>query len=489
MSEVRTRFAPSPTGYLHLGSVRTAFYCWLHARHTGGKFLVRIEDTDAERSTEASGKEIIEGLEWLGITSDEPIVYQSQRVHLYKHALDALWSENKIYPAFETREELDAARAKAETEKRTYVYDGKYATLPRDEAEKRMRSGETFIWRLRVDATQTTVVHESLMSDHGTVEFANSEIGDFPLTRSGNHNAPGWPLYNFCNVIDDNDQRITHVIRGVEHLGNTPRQVLIYNALGYPVPSFTHLPLIMRNGKKMSKRDTTDPKHSVSIHERRELGYVKEAIVNYLALLGWGFSETEEFATPLDMAKVFDVTRLTKSNASFDEDKFLHFNAWYIRHLPLHDIVERTKPFLVKAGLSIDATPPAQLENIIGLAVERARLLADFPDLVRYFFETPTTYDADAAAKNFKPETADMFFNIVDALVSLHDFSAGAIDEAIKKHLEEKGLKAKDVMPALRLALTGRGSSPGSVFDNMALLGRPTTVARLDAAIQFIKKS
>jgi glutamyl-tRNA synthetase len=486
---VRTRFAPSPTGYLHLGGVRTALYCWLWARRNGGQFLLRIEDTDVERSTDQSAQEIVDGLEWLGITPDEPIVYQSQRMHLYHAALDKLWVDGKIYPAFETRVELDAARTAAEEAKRTYVYDGRYASLSRSEAEAKMKTGAEFVWRLRVDAAATTTVHETLMSDGGAIEFANAEIGDFPLTRGGNHNQPGMPLYNFCNVVDDIDQRVTHVVRGVEHLGNAARQVLIYQALGAPIPIFTHLPLILRNGKKMSKRDTTDPRHSVSIAERRALGYVPEAIVNYLALLGWGFSETEEFATPTAMAGMFDLARLTKSNANFDEDKFLHFNAWYLRHLPLADVVARAKPFLTAAGFMFDNYPPAWLEKAVGLAVDRARLLSDFPDLLNHFFKTPTSYDADAATKNFTPATAALFRDITRMVAQAEDFSAAALDETIKTYMEDKGLKGKDVMPALRLALTGRAASPGSVFETMDLLGRPATLSRLEAAAAFIEKT
>lgn len=483
---VRTRFAPSPTGMLHLGSVRTALYCWLWARRTGGQYLLRIEDTDAVRSTEDSAKQILEGFEWLGVMWDGPIEYQSQRHDLYHRELAKLWAAEKIYPAFETEDENNEARARAEAAKRTYVYDGPSAHLPRSDAQQRMDAGERFLWRLRVNKNELVTVNETLMSDNGTVTFAASEIGDYPLTRMGTQNAPGLPLYNFCNVVDDNDQQITNIIRGVEHLGNAARQVLLYNAFGYAVPTFTHLPLIMRNGKKMSKRDPVDPRQSVSITDRRDHGYLPEALLNHIALCGWSLGETEEFATIDEMAKRFDINNLVKSNANFDEDKLLHFNAHYIRSLDVADLTARVTPFLEKAGYTVGHLPADYMQKLVKLGADRARLLTDFPDLLGYFFDTPKEYDAAAVAKNFTPAVGAAFRDLHTQLATV-DFTHDALEAAVKAYAEAKGLKPKDLMPALRLALTGRGASPGSVFDNMELLGRMVTLARLDAAAAFIE--
>lgn len=491
MTVVRTRFAPSPTGMLHLGSVRTALYCYLWAKKNGGEYLLRIEDTDLARSTEASVNQIFEGFQWLGLDKwVEPVVYQSKRNALYESELQKLWAANKIYPAFETEDENAEARAKAEAAKRTYVYDGASAHLPRAEAQAKMDAGQRFLWRLRVNKNEQVTVQETLMSDNGTVTISNTELGDFPLTRMGTVAQPGMPLYNFCNVVDDNDQKVTHIIRGVEHLGNAARQVLIYNAFGYAVPTFTHLPLIMRNGKKMSKRDPVDPRQSVSITDRRDHGYLPEAILNHIALCGWSLGETQEFATLDEMVQAFDIKDLVKSNANFDEDKLLHFNAHYIREMAKNNaprLVALVKEFLNKAGIQYAGFEEAKFMRLVQIAAERARLLADFPELIGCFFQTPTSYDEAAAAKNFNPQTAGAFRDL-NAPLSSADFTHDALEAAVKSYAEAKGMKPKDLMPALRLALTGRASSPGSVFDTMELLGRVTTQARLDAAAAFIER-
>lgn len=480
---VRTRFAPSPTGMLHLGSVRTALYNYLWARKTGGQYLLRVEDTDLERSTDASVQQIFDGFKWLGLLWDEEPVYQSQRLNLYRETLDQLWRDGKIYPAFETEAELQADREAAEAAKRTYIYSGASARLPRESAIARMAAGETFVWRLRVPVDGVTEVRETLMGDGDVIRIPNSDIGDFPLTRSGTHDAPGMPLYNFCNVVDDHDQRITHIIRGAEHLSNGARQVLIYNALGWDVPTFTHLPLILKNGKKMSKRDP-DPLFTVSVAERRARGYLPEALLNYMALLGWSFSATEEFATMDQMIELFDIHKLSKSNANFDEDKFLHFNAHYIRQLSPDDLLSRVTPFLADAGFALQAVAPADLQKMVALAADRARLLADFPTLLKHFFVTPEAYEEGKAEQLFTPAAAAIFRD-VQLMLATTPFDAATLETTVKAYMAEKALKPKDVMMPLRLALTGGTHSPGGVFETMALLGPVVTAARLDSAIGF----
>lgn len=486
---VRTRFAPSPTGSLHLGGVRTALYNYLWAKKNGGEYLLRVEDTDLERSTAESTAQIMESFAWLGLQHDGEIVYQSQRLNHYREALESLWAAEKIYPAFESEAELQQARETAEAEKRTYIYSGASQYLGRAEASTKMDAGERFLWRLRVPMDGTTEVAETLQSDSGIVTFANNEIGDFPLTRMGTREAPGMVLYNFCNVVDDHAQQITHVIRGAEHLVNTPKQVLLYRAFGWEPPTFTHLPLIMKNGKKMSKRDKdTDPRATVSVTERRDAGYLPEAMLNFMALLGWSFSGTEEFASLPEMVQLFDVQKLSKSNANFDEDKFLHFNAWYIRHLPRDEIVARVLPFLQQAGYVVDHLPAAWLADVIGLAVDKAKLLTDFVPALKHFFETPQGYD-EKAATLFTSATASMLRDVLQVVGECTDTSAAGLEAAVKAYMAEKGLKPKDVMMPLRLALTGTSTSPGSIFETMALLGRPTTASRIDAAITYCEKA
>ena len=483
---VRTRFAPSPTGMLHLGSVRTALYNYLWAKKNGGTYLLRVEDTDLDRSTEASTAQIFDGFQWLGLNWDEEPVYQSKRLDLYRAALDTLWKQGKIYPAFEAEEELQKAREAAEVAKQTYIYSGASAALPRDSALARMAAGETFVWRLRVPVDGYTEVHETLMGDGDITRFPNSDIGDFPLTRSGTMTVPGMPLYNFCNVVDDHDQRVTHIIRGAEHLVNAAKQVLLYNAFGWDVPTFTHLPLILKNGKKMSKRDP-DPLFTVSVAERRAQGYLPEALLNYMALLGWSISGDREFATLEEMTGLFGLDRLSKSNANFDEDKFQHFNAHYIRQLAPDDLLNRVRPFLERAGWSLENLPAGTLQQMVTLAADRARLLADFPTLLQHFFAAPQAYEEGKAEQLFTPAAVTAFRDLQMQLNGA-SFDAAALEALVKAYMAEKGLKPKDVMMPLRLALTGGTHSPGSVFETMALLGPVATASRLDAAIAVVEK-
>ena len=484
---VRTRFAPSPTGMLHLGSVRTALYNWLYARHSGGQYLLRVEDTDAARSTDESTKAIFDGFQWLGLVWDEAPVYQSQRTELYRDALQQLWQTNKAYPAFETEAELQAAREAAEADKRTYIYSGSSAALSREAAENRIMAGERFVWRLCVGTVGETRVRESLMSANGEVVTPNAEIGDFPLTRSGTHNEGGGaPLYNFCNVVDDHAQGVTHVVRGVEHLGNAARQALIYRAFGWEEPSFTHLPLILKGGKKMSKRDP-DPLFTVSVAERERRGFLPEALLNYMALLGFSMPDDQEFASLDDLIRLFDLGRLSKSNANFDEDKFQHFNALWIRHLAQTDaagLAQRLDSFMPPVWAE---QPTDRRVALVQLVADRARLLTDFVPLLAHFADGAGDLRADEkAATLLTAEIAPHLQAVAGLLEATELYDALTLETAVKEWATTQGLKPKAYMMALRLALTGSSHSAGGVFDIAALLGREEAVTRLRRAEALI---
>ena len=483
MTKVVTRFAPSPTGYLHLGGVRTALYNWLWARKNSGQYLLRVEDTDESRNTIEATQAIFDGFDWLGLNPDGEVVHQAQRRALYKEKLQELWTAGKIYPAFETEDELNAARAEAEAAKRTYVYNSSSTQLGRDEATARMQAGEPFLWRLIVGTEGVTDVKETLMGDSGTVTFQNSEIGDFPLTRMGTASEPRMPLYNFCNVVDDHDQGVTHIIRGAEHLSNAARQALLYRAFGWAEPTFTHLPLILKNGKKMSKRDP-DPRFAVAAHERQAQGYLPEALLNYIALLGWSPGEDREFMTLDEMIELFTLDRLSKSNANFDEDKFLHFNGLWIRYLDTSELTRRVAPFMDDA---FSALPDERQQALVSLVAERAKLLTDFPELLAHFTNFDAKFKDEKTAQLFTSEAGDRLLKIADILKAADQFTAPAVESAVKGWAAENSLKPKDYMMPLRLALTGSSHSAGGVFEIAALLGREEALARLDKAVSFIQ--
>jgi len=483
---VVTRFAPSPTGFLHLGGARTALFSWLWARHNGGKFILRIEDTDVQRSTDASTEQILESLRWLGIEWDEGPFFQSQRLDIYHRYLRELWEKDAIYPAFETKEELEAERKTAEDAGKPYVYNGASRGLSHADAQRRLEAGEPFAWRFRTPTEGFIEVPETLRGDND-VKFACSEIGDFIINRVGTWENPGMPLYNFVCTVDDALMGVTHVIRGEEHLNNTPKQILFYQALGYPLPAFTHLPLVLKNNKKMSKRDAeADARFPVSVSGRRELGYLPEATVNFVALLGWSFPNDKELFSVPELIEAFELDRLVKSAANFDEDKYIHHNAWYMRNLPLDVIVERALPFIRKAGLDVDAKSPEWLRSAVGLVIERMKLLAEIPGALEYFFVEPSTYEAKGVKKVFGEEgVADLLRTAADLLEGVKDWRREAIEEPLRLHAEANGFGMGKIAQPIRLAVTGRTASPG-LFEVLELLGRDQTIIRVRRAADAI---
>lgn len=471
-----------------MGGARTALFNWLWARHNGGKFILRIEDTDAERSTEESTQQIIDSMAWLGLDIDEGPFYQSRRMDLYKRELQRLVDMGVAYRAFETPAELEAMREKAMAEGRNPIYDRKSLSLSEAEIAQKLREGVPFVWRFKCPPGKTEVP-ETLRGGAADCTFDNETLGDFALTRAGTEDNWGGPLYNFCCAVDDADMAITHVIRANEHLSNTPRQILIYEALGYKVPTYTHLPLVMKNNKKMSKRDgDADPKFPVSVLARRDRGYLPEAMLNFIALLGWSLDDKTEFFSKEDLIRHFTLDGLSKANANFDEDKFLFVNGYYIRNMPAADIVPRVKSVLAAAGMNADGRDNAWLESIIALEIERCKLLTDFPEALEYFFKAPTAYEEKGAKKLFAP--AEVALGHLGALgewlADVEPFEHAGLEAGMRALAESRGVGFGALAQPLRLALTGRTATPG-MFDVVVALGREECRARVAAACEWIK--
>lgn len=490
MTKVRTRFAPSPTGSLHLGGVRTAFYNWLFARQNKGTFVLRIEDTDAERSTEESAKGIIESMQWLGLNWDEGPFFQSERLGIYFDHLEKLRKAGHIYPAFDTQEELDEMRAIAKKEKRNPIYDRRALKLTEAEIKQKMDAGEPFVWRFKVPDTEYTEIPELLMGEPDEHKIRNSTIGDFIITRPGTKDNPGMPLYNFACVIDDALMDITHVIRGMEHLPNTPKQVLMYKALGYKVPQFIHLPIIMKNNKKMSKRDKDyDPNFPVSILERRDLGYLPDATLNFIALLGWSHPESQELLTPFEILENFSVDRLNKANPNFDEQKYMFINGWHVKNRHDYELVETVTPHLEKAGYDLSAYSKSDLEKMMAMEKERCHLLSQFPEALKFFFITPESYEEKGIRKSFYVPEADFILETTVKMISAltdEEMNRATLDSKLAAMVMDLGIKYGIVGPIIRLAITGRTKTPG-LAEIIEVLGKDETVKRLENARAFIK--
>ncbi len=480
---VATRFAPSPTGFLHIGGMRTALYNWLYARKMGGKFRLRIEDTDRARHKDASVDQILEAMKWVGLDWDGDLVFQSERNDIYKKYFAQLKEAGAIYPAFDSQDQLEAMRQKAMAEKRPAVYDRSALKLSEDERQAKIDAGEPHIWRFKVPDDGDTIVNDLLMGGD-ECRFANQQIGDFAITRLATKDEDPQVLYNFVVTVDDALMDITHIIRGVEHLGNAAKQTLLYNALGFDVPQFCHLPLIMKGGKKMSKRDEdADPRFPVSVTARRDLGYLPDACANYIALLGWSAPDENELFELDTLAKQFDLDRLSKSNANFDEDKFLHINGWHLRNLSTDELVAKISPYLTDA----EGDPKAPwLPQAVELVKERCSLLFEFVDALSYFYDAPKGYEEKGVNKFFATDISTHILNTVaERLGGIDNFTSEALEGLLHKTVEDLELKFGKFGPVIRLALTGRMQSPG-LAEVMEILGRDESVARLQNAVKYI---
>jgi glutamyl-tRNA synthetase len=478
MPDLRVRFAPSPTGYLHVGGARTALYNWLYARRHAGTMILRIEDTDADRSKPELTTAILDSLEWLGLNWDEGPYYQSQRLELYRSCASELERSGHAYPCFCSPEELQKKRQSAEAAHRPWKYDGTCRNLSSDDRARRRAAGQPSAVRFRVPESGRTAFSDLVF---GRIELENSEIEDFVLLRSG-----GQPTYHLSVVADDLDLRITHVIRGADHLSNTPKQILMYQALGAPVPAFAHLPLILGpNKQRLSKRHG-----ATSVGAYRDQGILPEALVNFLGLLGWTPPSGNEIVSRAEMVSSFDLPAVSKSNAVFDPEKLAWMNSEYLRRLPLEKLLPRVRTELEAAGLWNAALADAEKlrwEDSVRLLQTRARTLKDFSESGRAFFTEDFPYESEAQNKFWKdPQLAEWLRELALRLANLSPFDLGQTERCLRGLAEEKGIKAGVLINAARVALTGQAVAPG-LFEVMVLLGRERVARRLEKAAATLR--
>ena len=474
----RLRFAPSPTGYLHVGGARTALFNWLYVKRYGGQFLLRIEDTDRARSTDESTRAIFEGMEWLGLSWDEDVVHQGANLERHQKDARALLDRGKAYRCFCTAAELDQRRKEAESRKETFRYDGRCDRLPKDEVAQRMAAGHPFVIRFRVPSGSTTwndLVHDD-------ITFPNKDIDDFVVLRSDET-----PIYNLAVVSDDIAMRITLVMRGDDHISNTPKQIMLYEALGATIPRFAHLPMIHgTDGKKLSKRHG-----ATAVGDYQHMGILPEAMLNFLALLGWSPGNDIEVMSMDDMVRLFSGEHLSKKAAVFDPQKLEWMNGQHLARATAERLLPVVTRALEAAGLTTAADVEARRDwfaALIDLLKGRARTVDDIARMARPYLLERVEYDPDAVAKQWKDRDATI--RILEAARDLlskeSDWSAAGLETAMRQMAEAIGVASGKVFQPLRVALTGLMVSPG-IFDVLLTLGRERSVARVTDAIAHLK--
>ena len=462
---VRTRFAPSPTGVLHLGSVRTALFCWLYARHHEGQFILRIEDTDRERSTPENVEAILDGLAWLGLDADECPFYQTQRFDRYREVADRWLAENKAYHCYCSKEELTELREKQMAAGEKVRYQGKC----RDRAEP--RAGVDPVVRFRNPVDGEVVVNDEV---RGRVVFENAQLDDLIIVRSD-----GTPTYNFTVIIDDFDMRITHVIRGDDHLNNTPRQMNMLAALGGDVPVYAHLPMILgQDGAKLSKRHG-----AVDIRDYREQGYLPEAMLNYLVRLGWSHGDQEIFSVD-EMIKLFDIADINQSASTFNPEKLLWLSQQYIIAAPLERLGKELVHYLEEAGLDSDKGPDPI--HVAEGFKERAETLQHMAESARYCYEDFEVIEPKSVKKHLRPVILEPLRAARDQLAQLDEWSKDRIAQAIEDVVAQFEIKLGKLGQPIRVAVTGGPVSP-PIDVTLWLIGRVRTIQRLDHAIELIE--
>ncbi|MFQ5757514.1 MAG: glutamate--tRNA ligase [Acidiferrobacterales bacterium] len=462
---VRTRFAPSPTGYLHVGGVRTALFCWLYARKHGGNFVLRIEDTDLQRSTAESVNAILEGMTWLGLEYDEGPFYQTKRMERYRAVTQQLLEEDKAYYCYCSKEELATMRAEQLARKEKPRYDGRCRSR-----KGPAPAGVAPVVRFKNPVSGSVVVDDLIK---GRVAFNNAELDDLIIARSD-----GSPTYNFTVVVDDMDMKISHVIRGDDHLNNTPRQINILTALGATLPRYAHVPMILGpDGQRLSKRHG-----AVSAMQFRDEGYLPEALLNYLVRLGWSHGDQEIFSID-EMIELFDIANVQRSAASVNPDKLLWLNQHYIKTCDPAHVAHHLSWHMGRRG--IDPTDGPDLVEVVKAQRERAKTLVEMAENSVFFYRDFDSYNEKDAAKHLKPESAELLRSLRERLVVLPDWTAAAVHEMINQTAEEYGLKLGKVAQPVRVAVAGRAVSP-PIDITLALLGREHTLARLDAALEYI---
>jgi glutamyl-tRNA synthetase len=485
---VRVRFAPSPTGLQHIGGYRTALFDWLLARHSGGKFLLRIEDTDTARTVPGAVDALIQGFRWLGLDWDEgPEVggpfgpyFQTQRRDLYGAYAHQLIAGGHAYRCFCSPERLQQVREAYQARNEPPRYDRHCRALPEAEIAAHLAAGDGYVVRQAVPFAGTTVVNDTLRS--APIQFDNANLDDAVLLKSN-----GYPTYHLANVIDDHFMRISHVIRAEEWISSAPLHVMLYRALGWDEPVFAHVPDVLgRDGKKLSKRTGAVP-----LVEYDGLGYLPEAVLNYMALLGWSYDDKTDILSRDDLVRAFSLERVGTAAAKFDEERLLWFNGMYIRRLAPEELTERTLPFLERpaseGGLPDSAPRPldrAYVARVLRLEQERMKLLAEAPQMTAFFFADDFTYDAALLLpKGLEPARARTGLTRAEAILrAAPEWQAHALEEPLRALVTELELKPVQLFTALRVAVTGRTVSP-PLFDTFAVLGRERTLARVATAI------
>jgi glutamyl-tRNA synthetase len=477
MPSPRLRFAPSPTGYLHVGGARTALFNWLFARRYGGQFLLRVEDTDKARSTEESTRAIFEGLRWLGLDWDEDVVHQGANLERHQHDVERLLSVNSAYRCFCTPDELDERRRAAEARKETFKYDRRCDRLSAEEVARRLTAGAPYAVRFRVPDGETG--WDDLV--HGAIAFPNKDIEDFVILRSD-----GTPIYNMAVVSDDIAMRITLVMRGDDHISNTPKQILLYAALGAEVPQFAHVPMIHGlDGKKLSKRHG-----ATAVGDYRHQGILPSAMVNFLALLGWSPGGDREVMSLEEMIELFSTDGLQKKAAIFDSKKLEWMNGQHLNRTPAIDLEPLVTPLMLEASLaSADelATRRAWYLSLIDLLKIRARTVGDIVRQATPYFATDIPYEDQSIRQHWKDAmaTADLLRITRERLARVEPWSREAMEGALRDLAEERGIAAGKIFQPLRVALTGMSVSPG-IFEVLVAMGRELALRRLDNALRWL---
>ena len=486
-TDVRVRVAPSPTGYLHLGLARTALFNWLFAKHHNGTFVLRIDDTDVERSTDESLVNILESFRWLGITFDEGYgiggdygpYKQSERLDMYHEYAEKLLESGAAYYCYCTKEELDAEREQAREQRKAYIYSGKCRNLTAEEKEKYEAEGRKPSIRLKVPSKVITV--RDLVK--GNVNFKTALLGDFIIVRPS-----GMPMYNYASALDDILMETSHIIRADEHLANTPRQILVYEALKCPLPEFAHVPLVLgKKGEKLSKRHG-----ATSAEEYRQQGYIPEAMINYLVRLGWSYDDQAEVFTVNELIEKFTLDGVGKAGGIFDQQKLLWLNGEYIAKMDIDTRTKAVLPFLRGAGLLDDEdVPPDKYEwikDVVTAVGDRLKTLTQIVDYAGAFFvDELEEYDEKAVQKRLKQDyVPQMLEDLKGIFQSAEPFDETNLEELIRGFAEESGLSASKIIHPLRVALTGKSVGPG-IFETVVLVGREKTIQRLDKGIELAK--
>ncbi|URL01766.1 glutamate--tRNA ligase [Avibacterium sp. 20-126] len=463
--KVRTRFAPSPTGYLHVGGARTALYSWLFAKHNQGEFVLRIEDTDLERSTPEATQAILEGMEWLNLAWEHGPYYQTKRFDRYNQVIDQMLEQGLAYRCYCSKERLEHLRSEQEKNKEKPRYDG-YCLHHAPE-----NPDAPHVVRFKNPQEGSVVFDDAV---RGRIEISNRELDDLIIRRTD-----GSPTYNFCVVIDDWDMGITHVVRGEDHINNTPRQINILKALGAPIPTYAHVSMILGDdGQKLSKRHG-----AVSVMQYRDDGFLPEALLNYLVRLGWGHGDQEIFSVE-EMIKLFELTQVSKSASAFNTEKLLWLNHHYIRELPPEYVAKHLAWHYQQQG--IDTTNGPALSDIVVMLGERCKTLKEMASASRYFFEEFDHFDESAVKKHFKSGAIDALEKVKEKLTALPQWTAKPIHQAIEQTAEALGVGMGKVGMPLRVAVTGAGQSP-SMDITLVGIGRERSLARIQKAIDFIQ--